>query len=145
MEEVYFRALLRYMYCDELNINSENCFELLRLSLRFGIRHMETQVVEFIEQSLSTDNVLEVFQQSTVLGCQSLREKCYRIIEWTIREILATDKFVNTTREILGLILQMPRLNCREVEIYRAVMLWIEHQCNARDLPTDGKALNISI
>ncbi|XP_055703434.1 BTB/POZ domain-containing protein 3-like [Phlebotomus papatasi] len=140
VEEVYFRALLRYMYCDELNINSENSFELLRLSLRFGIRHMETQVVEFIEQSLSTDNVLEVFQQSTVLGCQSLREKCYRIIEWTIREILATDKFVNTSREILGLILQMPRLNCREVEIYRAVMLWIKHQCNDRDLPTDGES-----
>ncbi|XP_055691649.1 BTB/POZ domain-containing protein 3-like [Lutzomyia longipalpis] len=139
VEEVHFRTLLRYMYCDELSTTSENCFELLRLSLRFGLRHMETQVVDYIEKSLCTDNVLDIFQQSTVMGCQGLRERCYRIIEWTIREILNTEKFVNTSREILGLILQMPRLNCREVEIYRAVMAWIEHQCLVRDLPIDGE------
>lgn len=128
------------MYCDELNTTSENAFQLLRLSLRFGIRHMESQLVDYIEKSLCTENVLEIFQQSTAMGCQLLREKCYRIIEWTIREIFAMDKFVNnTSREILGLILQMPRLNCREVEIYHAVMAWIEHQCLVRDLPTDGE------
>ncbi|GAB0086753.1 BTB domain-containing protein [Sergentomyia squamirostris] len=140
VEEVHFRTLLRYMYTDHLKLNSENSFELLRLAVRFGLRHMEQQVVEFIEQTLNTDNVLEIFQQSTVLGCQALRERCYRIIEWTIREIFASEKFNQTSREILGLILQMPRLNCREVEVYRAVMRWVDNQCVVKDLPKDGES-----
>ncbi len=95
--------------------------------------------VNFLLESLNPENVLDVLTQATRFDEKELEKRCWECIETNISKIIASDSFNNSSLATLANLLKRDNLKIAEVELFQAILKWIDIQCLHRGLKLTGK------
>lgn len=93
--------MLRYLYCDELNINLRGINELLTLCERFSLGSLKLRCEMSLASSLNFENAALLFKYSKNYQCPRLKESCLVYIQEFSEEVLKTSAIEDLDKESL--------------------------------------------
>ena len=95
--------------------------------------------VHFLSENLNTENVLDVLEQATRFDEKELEKQCWKVIKSKTDEVVRSDSFINNSHATLTELLKQDILKIQEVELFQAVLKWIDFQCSSKDIEPTGK------
>ena len=119
---------LKFVYTDEVSLNWRNVFQLLNLAKCYFISSLQKKCTEFIEESVTTDNVLIALQQSMLFDANDAVNKCLDIITEHTSQLVKQDSFLSLNLASLKAILEINTLEIEEIDLFLAVNRWCESQ-----------------
>lgn len=134
VEPAAFQNLLRYLYCDEIQLAADNVLATLYAAKKYIVPFLARACVQYLETSLSARNACILLSQSRLFEEHDLMEQCWEVIDAQAEEALASDCFTDIDFSTLESILLRDTLNAREVTVFSAVCRWAEAECQRRDL-----------
>ncbi|KAK6046434.1 PHR domain protein [Cooperia oncophora] len=129
-----FRALLRFLYSDEVEIGPESVMTTLYTAKKYAVPAMETACVEFLKQSLGADNAFMLLTQARLFDEPQLAKLCLEIIDKNTAEALNGEGFTDIDLEALCLVLARDTLRVKEAQLFQAVVRWSTEECARRGL-----------
>ena len=117
---------LKFVYTDEVALHRENVFNLLNLAKCYFISSLHKKCTKFVEESVTTDNVLIALQQSLFFDAEAAVNKCLEIIRENAYHIVKQDSFLSLNLASLKAILQLDILEINEIDLFLAVNRWSE-------------------
>lgn len=95
---------------------------------------------EYLREIVDESNVLCILTQALRYSEQNedLVERCWTAIDNHTEQVVQTDEFVITDKSILEALVERDSLNIQEIDLFKAVNMWAEHQCKIHGLETDG-------
>ncbi|CAJ0601224.1 unnamed protein product [Cylicocyclus nassatus] len=129
-----FRALLRFLYSDEVEIGPESVMTTLYTAKKYAVPAMETACVEFLKQSLGADNAFMLLTQARLFDEPQLAKLCLEIIDKNTFEALNGEGFTDIDLETLCLVLARDTLRIKEAQLFQAVVRWSTEECARRGL-----------
>ena len=73
VEPVAFMVLLKYLYCDEIDLEPDTVLAVLYAAKKYIVPHLARSCVRFLEISLSAKNACVLLSQSRLfeVGCRA--------------------------------------------------------------------------
>ena len=137
--------MLRYFYCDETHLTTENVFGTLYLAKKYVVPHLEEYCVVFLERNLDADNALDIVPQAILLNEEQLQERCLDIIDCRTTQVLDSRSFNDISRDLLKSVLARDTLWAEEIDIFKAVLRWAEAECRRSDLECTASNLRVVV
>ncbi|XP_065053664.1 BTB/POZ domain-containing protein 2-like [Rhopilema esculentum] len=126
--------LFRFIYTDDVELNWENSFNILYLSKKYMIPLLRNRCCEFLEKTITKENVLAVLQQSLKLGEKGLSKKCIEFIQPLISELAKMESFLDLDVNTLEIILKEDVLHVAEIDLFLAVLKWCKSEALRREM-----------
>ena len=89
-----FRELLRYIYCDEVNLTESCILRVWYLAHKYDIPSLARRCVVFLKEHVDASNVLEVLPHVRMFEENDLEEACWEVVDFRAEEILKSDSFL---------------------------------------------------
>ncbi|TGZ54816.1 BTB/POZ domain-containing protein 3 [Temnothorax longispinosus] len=106
VEPAAFLALLRYMYCDEVQLEADTVLATLYVAKKYIVPHLARACVNYLETSLTAKNACLLLSQSRLFEEPNLMQRCWEVIDAqvsqmqrTLRTITLSDKNLDRTLE----------------------------------------------
>ena len=128
-EEKSFEEFLRYLYTDDCKITAENAFRVMYLAKKYLVWHLAAKGRKVLEASIKPDNVFAVLEQAVQCDEKELEAKCQVYISETTKECINSETFCNIGSHTLNAFLKRDTLDITEVELFNAVLKWVDCQC----------------
>jgi BTB/POZ domain-containing protein 1/2 len=109
------------------------------LGKKYIIPSLNEKCVNFLLENLNPENVLDVLEQTTRFDEKKLEQQCWKIIEFKTGKVVASDSFNNISQTTLDKLLKRDILRIPEVELFQAVLKWIDFQCSRKYLEPTGE------
>lgn len=119
---------LRYIYTNEVLLEWEDVFPILNLAKCYLISGLEDKCNDFMDESITKENVLDVLPQCLIFGETSVLTKFLEVISSNASEIIQQDSFLALNLQSLNAILKLDTLNVEEIDLFMAVNRWCESQ-----------------
>lgn len=129
VEPSAFKALLKFLYTDEISVESDNVMSMLYTAKKYAIPALEQECVEYLKDNITTDNVFLLLTQARLFDEPALARLCFETVDKNTAEALSTDGFLELDQELLCLFLKRDTLGIREGTLFSAVIKWAEHHC----------------
>lgn len=130
-----FRALLQYIYSDEINLRSfDQVCEICYAAKKYMIPSLVEQCTQFIWGDLYPGNVCRAYEFALLFEEPRLIEKCLQIIEKKTDEVLNDPSFEEMGLSTLRTILQQDTLNVSESVLWDALLSWTKQECVRQSL-----------
>lgn len=129
-----FMNLLRYIYCDDIQLEPDNVLATLYAAKKYIVPHLAKSCVRFLETSLSARNACILLSQGRLFEEQELMHRCWEVIDAQAEEALYSDSFSEIDINTLKTVLSRETLNAREISIFNAACKWAEAECNRSNL-----------
>ena len=130
--------LLRYLYCDEVELTGSNVMQVLYLAKKYMVPSLALKCSKFLESNLTPASVFSVLPSAMKHEDKSLVKKCWQIIDKQGVEAVKSESFKWIDKALLSLVLERSTLHCSEVELFKAVMSWASTECSRRGLRDSG-------
>ena len=137
--EESLEQFLRFLYTEECTLTAGNVVAIMYLATKYILPSLNEKCVNFLLENLNPENVLDVLPQATRFDEQELEERCWECIETNISKIIASDSFNSISQVTLASLLKRDKLEIAEVELFQAILKWIDIQCSHRGLELTGK------
>ena len=134
-----FLELLRFVYYDEVKLTGSNVIQILYLAKKYLIPSLSDECTEFLLKLLSADNVFSVLPTADMYEEASLVEKCWEMVDENTEDAMNSEAFLDITHEMLCSFLERDTLAVLEVDIFKAVDRWAEHQCKKQQREVSGE------
>ena len=134
-----FLELLRFVYYDEVKLTGSNVIQILYLAKKYLIPSLSDECTEFLLKLLSADNVFSVLPTADMYEEASLVEKCWEMVDKNTEDAMNSEAFLDVSHEMLCSVLERDTLTVREVDIFKAVDRWAEHQCKKQQREVSGE------
>ena len=134
VEPVAFEALLKFLYTDDICVESETVMSVLYTAKKYAIPRLEHECVEFLKDNIQSDNVFMLLTQARLFDEPVLARMCLDAIDKSTSEALSSDGFVDVDLDTLCVVLGRDSLGIRESKLFSAVTKWAEHACIKQDL-----------
>ena len=140
-DEKSLEEFLRFLYTDECNLTTDNVMSVMYLAKKYIVPALAEKCVDFLESGLDPENVLIILEQAIYFDEKEFEIKCWKIVDWHLKEILTLDHFVNIRQETLTCLLKRSSLIIKEIDLFKAVLKWIEVQCleNGLELTVENR------
>lgn len=130
-----FRALLQYIYTDEINLKSfDQVCEICYAAKKYMIPALVKQCTEFIWGDLYPGNVCRAYEFALLFEEPRLIGKCLQIIEKRTDEVLKDPSFEEMGLSTLRTILKQENLNVSELVLWDALLNWAVQECGRQSL-----------
>ncbi|KAK3092251.1 hypothetical protein FSP39_000340 [Pinctada imbricata] len=129
-----FLNLLRYLYCDEIQLEPDNVLATLYAAKKYLVPHLARSCVRFLETSLSARNACILLSQGRLFEEQELMQRCWEVIDAQAEEALRSDGFTDIDINTLKTVLSRETLNAKEVSVFNAACRWAEAECARNEL-----------
>ena len=129
VEPLAFSALLKFLYTDEISVESHNVMSILYAAKKYAIPALEQECVEFLKDNIQSENVFMLLSQARLFDEPVLASMCLESIDKNTSEALSSDGFTDIDLETLCLVLGRDSLGIRESKLFSAVTKWAEHAC----------------
>ena len=139
IDEESLEQFLRFLYTEECTLTSDNVVAIIYLAKKYIIPSLNEKCVNFLLENLNPENVLDVLEQATRFDEKKLEKRCWKIIESSTGRVVASDSFNNISQTTLAILLKRDKLKIPEVELFQAVLKWIDFQCSRKNLETTGE------
>ncbi|XP_029158003.1 BTB/POZ domain-containing protein 6-B-like isoform X2 [Nylanderia fulva] len=134
VEPAAFLALLRYMYCDEVQLEADTVLATLYVAKKYIVPHLARACVNYLETSLTAKNACLLLSQSRLFEEPNLMQRCWEVIDAQAEMALRSDGFVDIDIHTLESVLSRETLNCKEIHIWNAALRWASAECIRQDL-----------
>ena len=128
-DEKSLEEFLKFLYTDECNLTTDNVISVMYLSKKYIVPSLTKECVDFLERGLDPENVLTILEQAIYFDEKDFEMKCWKVVDRHLKEILTLDNFLNIHQETLASVLKRSSLIIKEIELFKAVLKWIEFQC----------------
>lgn len=129
-----FLELLRFIYYDQVNLNSGNVLDVLYLANKYIVPVLSKECVNYLLENVQTENVLDVLNAAVCFGEKRLEKHCWSILSRRTSEIILSDSFADVDKPLLTNILQKDCLNVSEIDVFNAIKKWAEKECSRQSL-----------
>ena len=133
-----FLELLRFVYYDEVKLTGSNVIQVLYLANKYMIPSLSDECTKFLRQNLDANNVFSVLPGALIYEEASLVKECWEMVDEHSEEAMYSEAFLDITHEMLSSVLERDTLSAREVDIFKAVDRWAEHQCQRMQRQVTG-------
>lgn len=132
VEPEAFLAMLRYMYADDISLDSDNVLATLYCSKRYIVPHLAQECIRFLEATLSARNACVLLSQARLFAEPELMQRSWEVIDAQAERALGSESFTDIDFNTLKAILERESLNCRETVVFKAAMNWANKECKRR-------------
>merc|ERR1712223_1546708 len=129
VEPTAFLAMLKYLYCDDIDLSPDNVLPTLYAAKKYIIPFLAQECVRFLESSLTARNACMLLSQARFFDEPALTQRAWEVIDAQAQLALTSDTFVDIYKDTLKLILSRETLNCRETVIFNAAKNWALAEC----------------
>ena len=129
-----FTEFLRFVYCDQANLNSSNVLGVLYVAKKYILPVLVKQCVSFLMENIAIDNVLEVLHCARYFSEEKLERHCWSLVSRKTYDIVNSEAFLNVEKPLLSAILERDSLTISEIDLFNAVKNWSEKQCTREEL-----------
>ncbi|XP_014013038.1 BTB/POZ domain-containing protein 3 [Salmo salar] len=136
VEPAAFLAMLKYIYCDEIDLSADTVLATLYAAKKYIVPHLARACVNFLETSLSAKNACVLLSQSCLFEEPELTQRCWEVIDAQAELALRSEGFTDIDSQTLESILQRETLNAKEEVVFEAALSWAEAECQRQDLTT---------
>lgn len=123
-----FEEFLQFFYLDEVELSRENIEDVLTLTAE-SLPTAFDECFNYIVDTLSTENVFQSYRLAVKYTKDYLMEQCERTISNNTDEVLLSNEFLDCTQGDLFNILTLDSLNCKETDVFKAVISWARNAC----------------
>lgn len=149
VEPSAFLTMLRYLYCDEIQLEDDNVLSTLYVAKKYIVPHLCRACVNFLETSLTAKNACLLLSQSRLFEEPELMQRCWEVLDAQAEMAIKSEGFVDIDIKTFETILARETLNCKEINLFEAALTWAHNACVKSDIePTPqnkrqilGKAL----
>jgi BTB/POZ domain-containing protein 3/6 len=85
VEPSAFLTMLRYLYCDEIQLEADNVLATLYVAKKYIVPHLCRACVNFLEMSLSAKNACLLLSQSRLFEEPDLMQRCWEVLDAQVR------------------------------------------------------------
>ena len=133
-DEESLEEFLKFLYTDECNLTTDNVISVMYLSKKYIVPSLTKHVKAKLVGDIQPGNVLDILEQAIRFQEKDLEKKCWQVIQWRASDIVGSTNFVNIKQTTLASLLKRDPLNIPEINLFQAVMKWIDHQCSQKGL-----------
>ena len=119
-----FKSLLAFMYCGNVEINTDNCLDILEAACYCNIASLETKSANFIAGMINVENCCNIAIAASVKKFDALLGKCLEFIFINCHKIIENFSFYSLSSEIVLTICQSSSLRVSEIELFLALVKW---------------------
>ncbi|KAK7862632.1 hypothetical protein R5R35_001607 [Gryllus longicercus] len=134
VEPSAFLTLLRYLYCDEIQLEADTVLATLYVAKKYIVPHLARACVNYLETSLTAKNACLLLSQSRLFEEPELMQRCWEVIDAQAEMALQSDGFPDIDIHTLESVLARETLNCKEKHLFDAAMFWASAECARREL-----------
>ena len=127
-DEESFKEFLRFLYTDDCEITVENAIGVLYLAKKYLINSLAEKCCNALEASIKPD-VFAVLEQAIKFDEKKLEAKCWNIVSQKTQECVQTEVFCSIGSYTLNSLLKRETLEITEVELFKAVLRWVDKEC----------------
>lgn len=102
VEPTAFLTMLRYLYCDEIQLEADNVLATLYVAKKYIVPHLCRACVNFLEMSLSAKNACLLLSQSRLFEEPDLMQRCWEVLDAQVRTLFLYHEADYFTTFILG-------------------------------------------
>ena len=128
-DEASFKQFLRYLYTDDCKLTAENAIGVMYLAKKYLMSSLTEKCCKVLEASIEPDNVFMVLEQAVQFDEEKLEAKCWDIVSKQTQECIKSEAFCNVGSHSLKALLKKETLTITEVELFKAVLKWIDGEC----------------
>ncbi|XP_061938416.1 RCC1 and BTB domain-containing protein 1 isoform X3 [Apis cerana] len=96
-----YKAFLRYLYTDELDLHPENMQELLKLANTYSENQLKKQCIQRMKEGITVENVAFLYSIAIENNAKELEEYCFKFALNHMTAIVQTASFANLNENIL--------------------------------------------
>ncbi|XP_050544080.1 BTB/POZ domain-containing protein 6-B isoform X2 [Daktulosphaira vitifoliae] len=134
VEPTAFLTLLRYLYCDEIQLEADTVLATLYVAKKYIVPHLARACVNYLETSLTAKNSCLLLSQSRLFEEPELMQRCWEVIDAQAEIALYSEGFVDIDVDTLQSVLGRETINCKETVLWEATMNWASAECNRREI-----------
>nr|CAB3508078.1 unnamed protein product [Spodoptera littoralis] len=134
VEPSAFLTLLKYIYCDEIQLEADTVLSTLYVAKKYIVPHLAKACVNYLETSLTAKNACLLLSQSRLFEEPELMQRCWEVIDAQAEMALTSDGFVDIDVSTLESVLARETLNCKEINLFEAALAWAHAECVRRDI-----------
>ncbi|XP_048258722.1 BTB/POZ domain-containing protein 6-like isoform X2 [Haliotis rufescens] len=138
-----FKTFLRYLYCDEVLIDSDNVLSVLYCCKKYNVQSLLTKCVDFVKQTMSVDNVCSLLEQAHFFDEQQLYQSCLSFIHQQGATVLQTDGFHELSRACVLDVISSDSLACQERIVFEAMLRWAEAECKRQSKHVQDSTMRV--
>ncbi|KAL4226575.1 BTB (POZ) domain containing 6 [Mactra antiquata] len=138
-----FDMMLKYIYTNSIEVNGESVLKCLNAGKKYCIDGLIQVCEDFLENSISVNNVCSIFEQAKFFELKYLVSKCENFIANNAVKVAKSDDFTNLLKESLKGFLAYPKIESAEIEYFKAANRWAENKCKQRNIdptPTNKRS-----
>ncbi|XP_046687488.1 BTB/POZ domain-containing protein 6-B isoform X2 [Homalodisca vitripennis] len=134
VEPSAFLTLLKYLYCDEIQLEADTVLATLYVAKKYIVPHLARACVNYLETSLTAKNACLLLSQSRLFEEPDLMQRCWEVIDAQAEMALHSEGFVDIDLNTLESVLGRETLNCKEMHLFEAALSWAAAECGRREL-----------
>ena len=138
-DEKSFEEFLRFLYTDECKITAENAIGVMYLAKKYLIPSLAEKCSKVLEENAKPDDVFMMLEQAIKFDEKKLEEKCWDIVSKKTPECVNSEAFYNIGSLTVNALLKRHILKVSEVELFRAVLKWIDRECARQGIDIENK------
>ena len=136
-----FLAMLKYLYCDEIDLNPDNVLATLYAAKKYLVPALANACVQFLEQSLTARNACLLLSQARLFSEPALIQRAWEVIDAQAELALSSEAFTEIDFDTLLSILSRESLNCKETVVFTAAVNWAKAECSRKRPDLDPEAV----
>ncbi|XP_035795511.1 BTB/POZ domain-containing protein 2-like isoform X1 [Anopheles albimanus] len=134
-----FLTMLKYLYCDEIQLEADNVLATLYVAKKYIVPHLARACVNYLETSLTAKNACLLLSQSRLFEEPELMQRCWEVIDAQAEMAIKSEGFVDIDLKTFETILARETLNCKEIHLFEAALNWAHAACTKMDIePTSS-------
>ena len=127
------KAIINFFYSESIEINSENVMSLLAASDYLQVNEIRQFCFDYLRSTLSPKNSLEVLNAVSLYNNEDFMRQICAFISTNFDEVFQTIDFKFLSKEELSnFLFKLDKKHISESSLYKALMIWIEHNPKLR-------------
>ncbi|XP_045212623.2 BTB/POZ domain-containing protein 3-like [Mercenaria mercenaria] len=131
-----FDLMLRYIYTDEVDLKGDTVLKCLYAARKYCLRGLVKICSDFLENSITTDNVCTLYEQAKFFDVEELKVRCYKFITENSGEVFLSEDIQKLSYESLLAILTDDKLHSEEMVQFEMALRWADGKCQSENFET---------
>jgi len=122
-----FGLFLQFLYTGVVILNPSNVLQLLDLSRKYELKHLEENCVKYVEENITNVSVGYLWDTAHLYELQSTQDKCWaHLIHNTAAVFNEVDFSAGLSENFVQKIVDCAEIECTENELFDFVVRWIQ-------------------
>ncbi|XP_076117999.1 BTB/POZ domain-containing protein 6-like [Mytilus galloprovincialis] len=135
-----FKIMLRYLYTDHLQLSKDSVFPLMYAAQKYQIAGLISKCEKYLQKKLAVNNACTLFSHAKFFTMDKLKTNALKYIADNAMEVFKNDDFLLLSSENLVDIIKLDSLCIPEVEVFRAVLSWVDLKLTQSKIKIDGES-----